>query len=74
MGDNDSTRQWAAFIVTATTIELVLCGTLLANIFKPFFNRKIHAFLIALVLMLEFAIAVVIATLTSQLSILIDTY
>ena len=72
LGNNKSTRQWFAFIVTATTIELLLAIILLVNTIRPCFNRKIHAFLIALLLMLEFAIAVVIATLTSQLSILRD--
>ena len=72
LGNNKSTRQWFSFIIVATILEQLLCIALLINTCKPCFNRKIHAFLIALLLMLEFAIAVVIATLTSQLSIAID--
>jgi hypothetical protein len=71
--NSKSFDQHIAFIVVATTLELILCIILLINLFKNCLSRLIQTILITVVLILEFALVIDIAIVTSQADILRDT-
>jgi hypothetical protein len=58
-----------AFIVVAATAEIIVSIVLIADLFVHCLSRKTHLLLLALLLVLEFALAVDIAIITSQASI-----
>ena len=71
--NSKSFDQHIAFIVVATTLELLLCIALLINLFAHCLSRLIQTLFLSIVLVLEFAIVVDVAIVTSQADILRDT-
>ena len=65
-------RQHFAFIITASVLEIIICIILLIDMGAKCMGRKVQAFLIILVFMLEVAIAVDVAIATSHTSIFKD--